>query len=112
VPPEEYDAELTFWSAATGWRPSPTQYPEFTYLLPPEELAGRAATAPLNLLPQRLADPVDVVGAHLDLGTTDVPAEVARLLALGAVDRGRLGSWHVLADPVVGLEFCVTVAPP
>jgi hypothetical protein len=109
VPPAAYDAELAFWADATGWTPSPTPYPDFTYLLPPAEVAE---TGPLHLLPQRLADPNDVLGAHLDLGCTDVPAEVARLLSLGAIDRGGLESWHVLADPVIGLPFCVTVAPP
>jgi hypothetical protein len=112
LPPASFDAELAFWSAATGWQPSPTRYPEFVYLVPPEELAGAAPTVPFHLLPQRLADGEDALGAHLDLGSTDVPAEVSRLLSIGAVDVGGRQSWHVLRDPVLGLPFCVTAAPP
>ncbi len=95
--------------AATGWRREPTQYDEFAWVTPPPE---RAADVPLRLLVQRLARADDPVGAHLDLGPTDVAAEVDRLLAIGAVDRGAAGDWHVLADPVVGLPFCVTTAAP
>jgi catechol 2,3-dioxygenase-like lactoylglutathione lyase family enzyme len=49
---------------------------------------------------------------HIDVNATDrdQPAELARLLALGAtpVDIGQTGteSWHVLADPE-GNEFCL-----
>ena len=49
---------------------------------------------------------------HLDVNATDrdQPAELERLLALGAVpaDVGQSGdeSWHVLADPE-GNEFCL-----
>jgi hypothetical protein len=109
VPPAAYDAEVAFWVAATGWVREPTQYAEFEWVTPPPE---RAADVPLRLLVQRLSRPDDVVGAHLDLGTTDVPAEVDRLLAIGAVDRGAAGNWHVLADPVVGRPFCVTTSAP
>jgi glyoxalase superfamily protein len=106
VPPGRYDAEVTFWVEATGWVPSPASRPEYTFLTPPQ------GSAPLRLLLQRLEDPADRPGAHLDLGTDDIPAEVARLIALGAQDEGAFATWHVLRDPVAGLPFCVTNQPP
>jgi hypothetical protein len=106
VPPAAYDAEISFWVEATGWAPSPASRPEFTFVTPP----GRSV--PLRLLIQRLDDPRDVQGAHLDLGTDDIAAEVARLIALGAQDGGAGATWHVLRDPVVGLPFCVTDQAP
>jgi hypothetical protein len=109
VPPAAYDAEVAFWVAATGWVREPTQFEEFEWVMPPPE---RAAEVPLRLLVQRLARADDPVGAHLDLGSMDLAAEVERLLALGAQDRGAVGNWHVLADPVVGRPFCVTTSPP
>lgn len=109
VPPSAYDAEVAFWTAATGWLREPTQYDEFVWVTPPQ---GQAAQVPLRLLVQRLAREDDRVGAHLDLGSTDVAAEVDRLLAIGAVDRGAVGNWHVLADPVTGRPFCVTSTHP
>jgi len=51
---------------------------------------------------------------HLDLRTTDVSSEVARLLALGArrADVGQRGDegFEVLADPE-GNEFCILHRP-
>jgi hypothetical protein len=105
VPPAAYDVELAFWTAVTGWTPHPSALPEFTHLRSP-------GGVPLQLLVQRLADPAAPVGAHLDLAADNIPAEVARLLALGAVDRGPGHSWHVLADPVLGRPFCVTPQQP
>ena len=47
---------------------------------------------------------------HLDLGTQDMEAEVARLVGLGA-DRGeRIKGWTVMRDPE-GNEFCVIQVP-
>jgi Glyoxalase-like domain len=106
VPPGSYDQEVAFWVAATGWAPSPASRPEYTFVTPPGD------AAPLRLLVQRLAHQEDRAGAHLDLGTDDIPAEVARLLALGAQDEGAFATWHVLRDPVVGLPFCVTDQVP
>ena len=51
------------------------------------------------------------VRAHLDLGTDDLPAEVRRLVALGAEDLAPGRGWHVLRDPA-GLAFCATLNPP
>jgi hypothetical protein len=108
VPPTAYDAELAFWSGATGWGSHPMSYPEYTYLRHPDA----EAAPPLALLVQRLGDAGDQVGAHIDLGTDDQPAEVERVLALGAVEVRADLPWRVLRDPVLGLPFCVTNATP
>jgi hypothetical protein len=101
-----HDAEVAFWRALLGDRFFPSGAPEF---------AGKwhdDAGSPLQLLFQRLEEDDGPVRAHLDHGADDVPAEVGRLLALGAEDvaAGR-GRWHVLRDPA-GLLFCVTGNSP
>ncbi|GAB3852320.1 hypothetical protein GCM10028801_03270 [Nocardioides maradonensis] len=106
IPAPAYDAEVGFWAALTGWADQPTDLAEFRSLVRPRE-------QPLRLLLQRLGpdDPSTTVRAHLDLATTDRPAEVARLVGLGA-RRVRDGeSWTVLADPT-GRVFCVTDRQP
>jgi Glyoxalase-like domain len=67
--------------------------------------------SPLQMLFQRLDEPGRSVRAHLDLGTDDLPAEVQRLVGLGAEDVGPGRGWHVLRDPA-GLPFCVTGNAP
>jgi predicted enzyme related to lactoylglutathione lyase len=52
---------------------------------------------------------------HLDLGVSDVPAEVKRMIHLGATvvsgDHTEIGyRWSVLQDPE-GNEFCVFIPP-
>jgi len=49
--------------------------------------------------------------AHLDLGTDDVAAEVARVRALGAELLWPGAGFVALRDPV-GLPFCVTANDP
>ncbi|GAB4013600.1 VOC family protein [Nocardioides ultimimeridianus] len=106
IPAASYDEEVRFWAMLTGWPDRATDLAEFRSLVrPPEQ--------PLRLLLQRLGPdhPGDTVAAHLDLATTDRPAEVARLAGLGA-RRVREGpSWTVLADPA-GRLFCVTDRSP
>jgi predicted enzyme related to lactoylglutathione lyase len=109
APRGHFDAEVTFWREATnGWSWSPGESPEF---------AGKLRPTPnrLQLLFQRLGDdPAGETGevrAHLDLGTDDRPAEVARLVELGARPGPLGGGWQVLTDPT-GMEFCVTDNPP
>ena len=46
---------------------------------------------------------------HLDIHTTDVDAEVARLEQLGARRERQVHEWHILRDPA-GLPFCVIPA--
>jgi hypothetical protein len=103
-----HDAEVEFWRSATGWRYESSALPEYGgKLFPP-------APAPVRLLFQRLGD--DDTGTatrvHIDLGTDDIPAEVARVEQLGATRSPYSGEgWVQLADPN-GMPFCVTRIPP
>lgn len=104
-PRPAHEAEMSFWRSLLGGRWVPSPAPEF---------AGKwhDAGSPLQLLFQELAEDGGPVRAHLDLGTDDLVAEVARLTALGAADVGAgHGGWHVLRDPA-GLPFCVTGNSP
>jgi hypothetical protein len=106
VPAQRYDAELSFWRAATGWADEPVAAPEFARLVHREQ-------SPLQLLVQRLGgdDRATRARAHLDLGTDDLPAEVARVEALGARVIRSGDGFTALQDPV-GLPFCVTANRP
>ena len=107
VPAAEYDRELRFWRAATGWADEPLRRaPEFRRLV-------HRAESPLQLLVQRLGpdDGADRARAHLDLGTDDRAAEVARLTALGARLLWPGDGFTTLEDPL-GLPFCVTDNDP
>lgn len=105
-PHRVHDTEVSFWRAVLGGRWVPSTGPEF---------AGKwhdDAGSPLQLLFQELDEDDGPVRAHLDLGTDDLPAEVARLLDLGADDVGRgRGRWHVVGD-VTGRLFCATANAP
>jgi hypothetical protein len=97
VPPDQHDAELSFWQAATGLSlTSLKRHPEFHGA----ELTG----SHLGLLIQRLGTGPSRV--HVDIHTDNLDAEVARLEALGAEHVEQAGFWHVLRDPA-GLVFCV-----
>jgi len=106
-PTTRRDAELAFWRGLL-----PGRWVDYTVS---REFAGKwhdDAGSPLQLLFQRLDEPDGDVRAHLDLGTDGQPAEVSRLLELGASDVGLdHGGWHVLRDPA-GLPFCVTQDSP
>ena len=97
APTETFAATRDFWAAAllTGTRRLES-HPEFTALEDP------AALSVVGL------QDVGTAGArfHLDLETDDVPAEVARLVGLGAVEVSREREWVVLRDPA-GLLLCV-----
>ena len=98
-------AEVGFWRALLGDRWVPSGGPEF---------AGKwhdDAGSPVQLLFQQLDDVDGPVRAHLDLGTDDGPAEIQRLVGLGASDIGPGRGWSVLRDPA-GLLFCVTPNSP
>jgi Glyoxalase-like domain len=102
VPEPDHDRELEFWQAAAG-RPL-RQYPEH-----PEYHVGRWPGLDVRLLVQRLGDgPAHI---HLDIATDDVPAEVERLVRLGAEPVSKTQYWQVLRDPA-GLVFCVVTARP
>jgi hypothetical protein len=100
IPVGVFEVEAGFWGALTGWpRRAVAGLPEFDVLV-------RGAGQPLRLLLQRVGDAV--AGAHLDLACADVPAEVARHVALGAeVVRVVPGRWTTLRDSV-GRLYCVT----
>jgi catechol 2,3-dioxygenase-like lactoylglutathione lyase family enzyme len=97
VPAEIHDAQVAFWAAALGTPlKRSTRFPAYH---------GAELTADgFGLLTQQIGDGPPRI--HLDIHTTDRPAEVARLTRLGAevVDDGE--RWTVLRDPA-GLVFCV-----
>ncbi|MCA0251887.1 MAG: VOC family protein [Actinobacteria bacterium] len=99
IPSKAYAAEVAFWAEtlACPAEPSPAR-PEFTRLQVPQAF-------PFELLTQRL-ELSDEMGAHLDIGTDNRPAEVARLQREGAVVRAVRDGWTVLEAPG-GLSFCV-----
>lgn len=103
------DAQARFWSEVTG-RPVDTLPPGT-----PEQFVGAIGmwprTADLAFL--FLAVPEGKTAknrVHVDLECPDLPAEVARLVTLGAThtaDHAEFGiTWAVLADPE-GNEFCL-----
>lgn len=105
VPFELHDAELAFWRALTGREAAATPgHPEFTRLRRPEH-------EPLQLLVQRLDEPLGEVRAHLDVATSDVAAETARHEALGARAVVERGHWTVMTDPT-GSAYCITGREP
>jgi len=104
-PAASHDAEVAFWRALLPGRFVGS---------PSAEFAGKWHDdgSPVQLLFQRLGQPDGGVRAHVDLGTDAQPAEIRRLLDLGADDLGAgHGGWHVLRDPA-GLAFCVTENAP
>jgi predicted enzyme related to lactoylglutathione lyase len=106
VPADHYDAEFAFWRAATGWADEAVDAPEFQRLV-------HRAESPLQLLVQRLGpdDGAAQARAHLDLGTDDIAAEIARVEALGAHVL-RHGDGFVALQGPGGLPFCVTANHP
>lgn len=104
IPAADYEREVTFWRAVTGWEFEPMpDCPEFQRLLPPRPV-------PTRLLLQRLDS--GTPGVHLDLACSDVDAEVARHEALGAAVIRRVpGDWTTLRDPA-GRDYCVTARTP
>jgi hypothetical protein len=107
IPHDRYGTELDFWTSVTGWRRGASRRPEFNFLLPPKGF-------PVQLLLQRLdaTDDATTTRAHVDLGTDDVDAEVARLEELGSTQLAQVGSWRIMSDPATGLPYCVTRQRP
>jgi hypothetical protein len=87
------DAAADFWSAALG---APRRPREDGYI-PLEDQAG------LHVEVQAVDHPSRV---HLDIESDDIPAEVARLEALGARVVARIKTWVVMEAPT-GQRFCV-----
>lgn len=108
VPDAAYDRELDFWEHLTGWpaRSSSSGYDEFRFLVPPRE-----EQQPLGILLQRLGEADGPARAHLDWGTTNRAAEVARHVGLGATALAEHDMWTVMSDPT-GRTYCLTDADP
>lgn len=104
LPGELHDRELGFWEAVTGREVAGSSYAEFHRL-------RRPADQGLELLVQRLDQPLGEVRAHLDLATTDRVAETARHEALGAEVVAERHGWSVLTDPT-GAAYCLTDREP
>jgi predicted enzyme related to lactoylglutathione lyase len=96
VPAPEAERAAAFWSSVFGVpaRASPDE-PQFTSLPGAVPGIGTAVQA---------VD--DAPRMHLDLETDDVPAEVARLVGLGAVEISQWLECHVLRAPG-GQLLCV-----
>lgn len=105
LPVAAYDAESTFWARVLDATPKVLERrPEFSWLRPPAPWA-------LDVLIQRLDRQAGPVSVHLDLGTNDRAAEVARQVALGATAGTVEEFWTVMRDPV-GTTYCVTDRDP
>jgi len=85
----------TFWAGALGMRSLGEDGPAYVRL--------DASARDLAIEVQRVTHDSRL---HLDIETDDVPAEVARLEALGAVRLEAVQSWVVMAAPT-GHRFCV-----
>lgn len=95
-PEGTYDDALSFWAAASGGTPVPQPGAPYASL-------GRLGGLGLEVQRTGAATPARL---HLDVETDDVPAEVDRLVGLGAsVDEERKG-YTIMRDPG-GLVFCV-----
>ena len=105
VPQQSYVVEIAFWGHLMDATPEvlPSR-PEFSWLRGKRQLA-------LDVLIQRLESPWGEVRAHLDLGTNDRPAEVARHRELGAEELVTEEFWTVMRDPA-GLTYCITGRDP
>jgi hypothetical protein len=96
VATDRYDAALQFWEEVAG-RIAEPEADE------PYESLGRLPSMALALQRTGAGTPPRV---HLDVETDDVPAEVDRLVGLGATVTLRFDDYVVLADPA-GHPFCV-----
>jgi predicted enzyme related to lactoylglutathione lyase len=107
----DHDVVVGFWAAALGWRRRNVNA-QYVALIPPSDGAGPHGPRPLPFLFQKVPEGKVVKNrVHVDFGSDDRAAEVARLVGLGATEIATrsLGefTWTVLADPE-GNEFCVS----
>ncbi|WP_200304612.1 VOC family protein [Streptomyces adelaidensis] len=103
VPPADFDSEVAFWTALSGWDSYPGSRPEFHVLRPPTGLTTR-------ILLQRLETP-GPASAHLDLACTDIDTTQAHHEHLGATPVTRHPHWTVMRDPTGG-TYCLTARAP
>lgn len=103
TPHDQADSAVDFWSNALGATPVPAPGDDDPYT----ELTG---------LPGDLTFHVqgvdDAPRFHLDIETDDVPAETARLMALGATEESRHDGWIVLRAPGGHLVCVVPIQSP
>ena len=98
APRATFPAVRDFWAAALLTEARQVEdYPEFTALVEP---------ASLSVVGLQDLGADGRARFHVDLETDDVPAEVARLVGLGAEEVSRGRTWVVLRDPA-GLLLCV-----
>lgn len=95
VPPEKLQEAVRFWSAAFGRDAAPMKDPKYY------EFEG--SFDKLRVLIQAIDGNPEV---HLDIHSDDVPAESARLQALGATSKKQKERWDVMTAPS-GHAFCV-----
>lgn len=101
-PADGYDRAAAFWASATGSdRANGSDGPPDDD--PYEALDDLGGDLKLELQRTGSGTPPRV---HLDIETDDVPAETARLVALGATLVEERSGYRVLVDPG-GLLFCV-----
>ena len=98
LPPEQHAAGVEFWSRATG-HPA-----ERTEAAPDWASLGSFADG-FHLEVQRTGEGTPPRW-HVDVETDDIPAEVARLEALGARRLADMGRFWQMTDPA-GMVFCV-----
>jgi hypothetical protein len=96
VPSGDYETEVSFWQEALGQPLSPLPHPEYH--------GAELHAQDFCLLTQRLGE--GTARVHLDIHTSDLDAEIARLERLGAQQVQRVHSWQVMRDPA-GLLFCI-----
>ncbi|MFD4241047.1 VOC family protein [Streptomyces sp. NPDC058525] len=107
---EDPDRLAAFWCDALGYVELAREGDGSIEIGPPG--VGFGGAQPTLVLSPGRAQRAGKLPLHIDVNATDrdQDAELARLLALGAVraDIGQTGeeSWHVLADPE-GNEFCL-----
>ena len=97
APDDTHDRERDFWTIALAAQARRgTRFPEY------HVLERAAAAGPVMI--QNVGSAAARV--HLDIESSDVAAEVERLIAAGAHEVERHDDWVVLRDPA-GLLFCV-----
>jgi hypothetical protein len=97
APSDTADATRDFWTTALHADTRRAQlHPEY-HVLENSAAAGPVLVQDIGSTPARV---------HIDIESSDLDAEVTRLVAAGAVEVDRHGDWVVLRDPA-GLLFCV-----
>ncbi|WP_244931902.1 VOC family protein [Nocardioides sp. W7] len=94
-PASDWEAGLAFWAGVQGVPPTGDD----------DAFRSLGSIAGVALESQRIGEGTPA-RVHLDIETDDVPAEVERVVGLGATVMTPHDGWAVLLDPG-GLVFCV-----